>query len=131
LDAYELQRPAAEEAAKESEEIWDRVDDVTAEISTCPAVTLAGAMALLGEAVRQINVDHSDHEGNVGADEIEIGEHAVINAYETLVRLLPGSAVPLRPRPRSPPPTSAGTNSGRQISQPTPQASPPLMSARR
>jgi hypothetical protein len=93
LDAYELHRPAADEATKESEEIWERVDDVTAEISISPTVTLAGAMALLGEAVRQINVDHSDHEGNVDADEIEIGEHAVINAYETLVRLLPGSAV--------------------------------------
>src|ERR1700730_16243091 len=56
LDAYELQRPAAQEAAKESEEIWERVDDVTAEISISPTVTLAGAMALLGEAVRQVNV---------------------------------------------------------------------------
>jgi hypothetical protein len=87
LDAYELHRPPAKEAAKESEEIWERVDDVTAEISTSPAVTLAGAMAQLGEAVRQINVNHSDYKGNVDTGEIEIGERAVINAYETLVRL--------------------------------------------
>jgi Mrp family chromosome partitioning ATPase len=57
------------------------------------AVTLAGAMAQLGEAVRQIKVDHSDHEGNVDAEAFELDDHAVINAHATLVRLLAGSAV--------------------------------------
>lgn len=93
LDAYELHRPAAEAADEEHEENWSRVDDITAEILTTPPVTLAGAMAQLGEAVRQIEVDHSDNDGNVDREAFNLEDRAVINVYASLVRLLPGSAV--------------------------------------
>jgi hypothetical protein len=92
LDAYELRRAAAEEGEEEREEIWGRFDDLTAEILTTPAVTLAGAIAQLAEAVRQIEVDHTYY-GKVDAEAFELEDHAVINAHATLVRLLPGSAV--------------------------------------
>jgi hypothetical protein len=93
IDAYERHHAETDAAAEQSEEIWGRVDDITEEILATPAVTLAGAMAQLAEAARQIRVNHSDHEGNVDLAAIDLDQQGVLNAHAALVRLLPGSAV--------------------------------------